>query len=305
MEEIKLRKKEKKVFVITGGEGFIGSNLIKRINLEKKNAKIISIDNNLSKQNNKIIPANKNKIIYLRGHTKDIKRILKKEKKIECIFHFGEFSRIVKSFEHHEKCFSSNHTGTLQVIKFCSENKIKLIYSASSSKFGNQGKDENLSPYSWTKSKNIELIKNYSKWFGLNYEIVYFYNVYGPGHIRKGDMAAVIGIFENCYLSNKPLTVIKPGTQKRDFTHVDDIINGVMSAWKKGLNGDFMLGTNRNTSVIDIAKLFNHPIVYIEEKPGERLSSTIPDLESQKKLGYKAKIRIEDYIRSFLNENKK
>ncbi len=304
MEESKLRKKEK-VYVITGGEGFIGSNLIKRINSEKKNAKIISIDSNLSKQNNKIIPVNKNKIIYLRGHTKDIKRILKKEKKIECIFHFGEFSRIVKSFAHHEKCFSSNHTGTLQVIKFCSENNIKLIYSASSSKFGNQGKDENLSPYSWTKSKNIELIKNYSKWFGLNYEIVYFYNVYGPGHIRKGDMAAVIGIFENCYLSNKPITVIKPGTQKRDFTHVDDIINGVMSAWKKNLNGEFMLGTNRNTSVIDIAKLFNHPIVYIEKKPGERLSSTIPDLESQKKLGYKAKIRIEDYIRSFLNENKK
>ncbi len=296
---------QKKVFVVTGGEGFIGSNLIKKINSTKKNIKIISIDNNLSKQLNKIKSANNNKIIYLRGHTKNIRSLLKNEPKIECLFHFGEFSRIVKSFENSKKCFSSNHTGTLEVIKFCSDKDIKIIYSASSSKFGNKGRDEHLSPYSWTKSKNIELIKNYSDWFQLNYEIVYFYNVYGPGHIRKGEMAAVIGIFENCYLKNIPITVIKPGTQKRDFTHVDDIINGVMLAFKKNLNGEFMLGTNKNTSVENIAKLFKHPIIYIDKKPGERLASTIPDLESQKRLGYKPKIKIQDYIKSFLDENKR
>ncbi|MDA9636353.1 NAD-dependent epimerase/dehydratase family protein [SAR86 cluster bacterium] len=298
-------KQKIKTIVVTGGEGFIGSNLINKLNSKLKNLKIISIDNGLSKQSNRIKANKNNKIIYIKGHTKQIKSLLKKEKSIDTIFHFGEFSRIVKSFEHSEKCFSSNHTGTLEVIKFCSNNKIRIIYSASSSKFGNKGRDENLSPYSWTKSKNIELIKNYAKWFNLDYEIVYFYNVYGPGQIRNGHMAAVIGIFENCYLKGKPLTVIKPGTQKRDFTHVDDIINGVMLAWKKKLNGEFMLGTNKNSSVIDIAKLFNHPIEYIGEKPGERLASTIPDINSQKRLGYKAQIKIEDYIKTFVKQNAK
>ena len=140
-------------------------------------------------------------------------------------------------------------------------------------------------------------------WFELNYEIVYFYNVYGPGHIRTGNMAAVIGIFENCYLENKPLPVIRPGSQRRDFTHVDDIINGVVLAWRKDFNDEFMLGTNRNISVIEIANLFKHEIIYIPEKPGERLASTIPDLSSQERLGYKAEKRIEDYIEQFLKEN--
>ena len=298
-------KHKTKTIIVTGGEGFIGSNLINKLNAKLKNLKIISIDNNLSKQSNRIKANKTNEIVYIKGHTKQIKTLLKKEKNIDTIFHFGEFSRIVKSFEHSEKCFSSNHSGTLEVIKFCSNNNIRIIYSASSSKFGNKGRDENLSPYSWTKSKNIELIKNYAKWFNLDYEIVYFYNVYGPGQIRNGHMAAVIGIFESCYLEGKPLTVIKPGTQKRDFTHVDDIINGVMLAWKKRLNGEFMLGTNKNSRVIEIAKLFDHPIEYIEKKPGERLASTIPDLNSQKRLGYKAKIKIEDYIKTFVKQNAK
>ena len=289
--------------VVTGGEGFIGSNLIKRLNSDQENTKIVSIDNDLSCQRNRVPPKNGNKIDYISGDTKNVQELLKTETDITTLFHFGEFSRIVKSFEFPNQCFSSNHAGSFEVIKYCAENGIKLIYSASSSKFGNNGLDENLSPYSWTKSKNIELIKNYSQWFELNYEIVYFYNVYGPGHIRTGNMAAVIGIFENCYLEGKPLPVIRPGTQRRDFTHVDDIINGVLIAWKKNLNDEFMLGTNRNISVIEIAKLFKHEIKYIPEKPGERLASTIPDLSSQKRLGYKAEKRIEDYIEQFLREH--
>ena len=148
-------KHKTKTIIVTGGEGFIGSNLINKLNAKLKNLKIISIDNNLSKQSNRIKANKTNEIVYIKGHTKQIKTLLKKEKNIDTIFHFGEFSRIVKSFEHSEKCFSSNHSGTLEVIKFCSNNNIRIIYSASSSKFGNKGSDENLSPYRWTKSKNI------------------------------------------------------------------------------------------------------------------------------------------------------
>ena len=221
------------------------------------------------------------------------------------LFHFGEFSRIVKSFEFTKECFSSNTLGTFKVLNFCKNRNIKLIYSASSSKFGNNGADENLSPYSWTKSKNIELIKNFSKWFGLKYEIVYFFNVYGPGHSHYGKLSAVIGIFEGQYLQNKPLTVVSPGTQLRDFTHVYDIVHGTYLAWKKNLNKEYMLGTGKTYTINYIAKLFNHNIEMVPSRPGERIASAKTNNETYKILGYKPKINIEKYIKDFVKNNKK
>ena len=289
----------KNIILITGGAGFIGSNLIRYL-IVKTNYKIISLDNYFSGSKKNHI---KNKRIkYITGDNQKISFLLDKyKKKIKVIFHFGEFSRIYQSFFMYKKCIDYNLKGSFEVITFAATNKIKLIYSATSSMLGNRGKDEHLSPYSWSKSKNIELIKNFNKWFGLKYEIVFFYNVYGPGQIKNSIMSAVIGIFENLYEQNKALTVVKPGTQKRDFTHIDDIVRGCYLAWIKGNQSEYMLGTKKQYRVIDIAKMFKRPIKLIPSRRGERFKSSITNNNAYKQLKYKAKIDVKDYIEDFLN----
>ena len=292
---------KKNIILITGGAGFIGSCLIKYlININVK-YKIISIDNYSSGvRKNHLRSTN---VKYIKGENKNIDTLLKKYKnKIKVIFHFGEYSRIFQSFKNYKECFEYNIHHSSKVIEFAKNNKIKIIYSATSSNLGNDGKDENLSPYAWSKSKNIELIKNYNKWFGLKYEFVYFYNVYGPGQILNSPMAAVIGIFESQYKKNKPLTVVKPGTQRRDFTHIDDIVKGCYLAWKKGNQNHYMLGTKKQYSIIEIAKMFNTKIKYLPSRPGERFGSTTPNDNAKKILGYIAKKDIRDYIKSIVNQ---
>ena len=293
---------KKNIILITGGAGFIGSSLIKNFVKNKYNYKIISLDNySTGRRENHI--KNKN-VKYIKGNNKDIDRLMKKFKKnIKVIFHFGEFSRIFQSFKNYKKCFEYNIHHSSKVIEFAKDNKIKIIYSATSSNLGNNGKDENLSPYAWSKSKNIELIKNYNRWFGLNYELVYFYNVYGPGQILNSPMSAVIGIFEEQYKKRKPLTIVKPGNQRRDFTHIDDIVRGCYLAWKKGKQNEYMLGTKINHSIIEIAKMFKSKIIYIPSRPGERFGSTIPNNNAKKILGYSARIKIKDYIKNFIKNN--
>lgn len=295
----------KNEIVITGGLGFIGQNFVKYLDKKLTNHKIILYDKSRKNYNKINLKSKRNKIIIIIANTLDIENQLSKFKNISALFHLGEFSRIVKSFEYTNECFSSNTLGTYKVLNFCIKRKIKLVYSASSSKFGNNGADENLSPYSWTKSKNIELIKNFNIWFGLNYEIVYFFNVYGPGHTRYGKLAAVIGIFEGQYLKNKPLTVVSPGTQLRDFTHVSDVVHGTYLAWKKNLNKEYLLGTGKSYTIIEIAKLFDKKIKMLPKRPGERFASFKTKNETYKILGYKPKIKIEKYIRDFVKKNKK
>ena len=205
----------KKILAVTGGAGFVGSNLIEFL-LKKTSLNIISIDNYSSgKKNNQI---DNPRVSYIKGDTKDISRILNRYKKnIHSLFHFGEFSRIYQSFKKLYECFESNSIGSKEVFKFCLDNKIKLIYSATSASLGNDGKDKNLSPYASTKTKNLELLESLKKRFDFKYEIIYFYNVYGPKHIRSGVMATVIGIFENLYKKQLPLTVVKPGQSNKKF----------------------------------------------------------------------------------------
>ncbi len=287
---------KKNIVLITGGAGFIGSSLISflvKLNIKEK---IISIDNYSSGYVKNHIK--NSKVKYIKGNNRDIDTLLKNYRnKIKVIFHFGEFSRIYQSFKDYKKCFEYNIHHSSKVIEFAKNNKIKLIYSATSSNLGNNGRDENLSPYAWTKSKNIELIKNYNKWFGLKYEFVYFYNVYGPRQIINSPMSAVIGIFEQQFKKNQPLTVVRPGTQRRDFTHINDIIKGCYLAWKKGKQNHYMLGTDKTYSIIQIAKMFKTKIKFLPKRKGERFGSTMTNNNARKILGYEAQIDIRDYIK--------
>jgi UDP-glucose 4-epimerase len=289
------------IIIVTGGAGFIGSNLIKYL-IKKTNLKIISIDNySTGSKGNHI---NHKNVKYIKGENNNISKILKSYKtKIKVIFHFGEFSRIYQSFLDTKKCLNYNIKHTFEVINFSNENNIKIIYSATSSNLGNGGKDENLSPYAWSKSKNIELIKNFSMWFGLKYELVFFYNVYGPGQILDGKMSAVIGLFETQYKKKLPLTVVKPGTQKRDFTHINDIVRGCYLAMIKGKQNEYMLCTNKSYSILHIADMFKTKFRFIKSRPGERFGSTILNTNSKKILGFKAKKDIKKYINDFINKN--
>ena len=289
---------KKKIIIVTGGAGFIGSNLI-RFLLKRTNFNIISIDNyTTGSMKNHVI--NKN-VKYINGQNKDISRILRNyKKKIKIIYHFGEFSRIYQSFLHTKDCVNSNIYNSFEVINFAKDNNIKIIYSATSSNLGNDGKDQNSSPYAWTKTKNIELIKNYGDWFGLRYEILYFYNVYGPGQIKNGKMSALIAIFEKQYKNKKPLTIVKPGTQLRDFTHIDDIIEGCYKAVIKNKNKEYMLSSGKKFSILQIAKMFNTKYKYISKRPGDRKDSIVLNNNAKKILGFKAKNTLKDYIENFI-----
>jgi len=277
----------KNIIVITGGAGFIGSNLIKYL-INKTKLKIISIDNYSTGTTKNHI--NNKRIRYVRGENKDISNILRNnKKKIKVIFHFGEFSRIFQSFSNNKTCLNYNIYNSFEVINFAKDNEIKIIYSATSSNLGNNGKDQNSSPYAWTKSKNIELIKNYSKWFGLKYELLFFYNVYGPGQISIGKMATIIGIFQTQYKEKKPFTIVRPGSQIRDFTHIDDIIEGCYLAMIKGKQDEYMLCSGKKYSILQIAKMFDAKHKFIPSRPGDRADSTILNNNAKNILGYKAK----------------
>ncbi len=281
--------------IITGGAGFIGSNLIKLL-LKKTKFEIISLDNySTGKKKNHIL--NK-RVSYLKCHTKNISKKLNKYKKnIHSIFHFGEFARIYQSFLKMNECIDSNTVGTNAVFNFCFSNNIKLIYSATSASIGNNGLDKNLSPYAFTKAKNLEMLNNLKKWFNFKFEIIYFYNVYGPNQINTGSMATVIGIFEKQYKKNEPLTVVRPGSQTRRFTHVDDTVAACYHAWRKNKCRHYSISNRKSYSILQVAKMFKSTIKYLPARPGERYASALTNMNLSNKV-YKlfGKIQLKDYL---------
>ena len=293
----------KNILVVTGGAGFIGSNLISEL-LKFKKFKIISVDNYSSGFSKNHI---KNKRVkYLRGSTKDIEILLSNYiGKIHTIFHFGEFARIYQSFKRIDECFSSNIEGSSNIFNFALKNKIRLVYSATSASLGNNGKDMNLSPYAFSKAKNLELLENLKKWFNFRYEVVYFYNVYGERQICKGDMATVVGIFEDCFKKGKKLPVVKPGTQVRRFTHVYDTVKACIFAWKKNKSQHYSIANKQSYSILELSKLFKREIRYLPKRAGERYASVLTKINLNNKIArLSARIRLKDYVDNFLKNNR-
>ena len=292
----------KNIIVITGGAGFVGSNLIEYF-INKTKLKIISLDNYSSGTVKNHIKSSRVK--YIKSNTKKIEIVLNKyKKKINAVFHFGEFARIYQSFLKFNDCFESNSIGSNAVFKFCLENKIKLIYSATSATLGNGGKDKNLSPYALSKSRNLELLENLKKWFKFKYEVVYFYNVYGPRQICKGDMATVVGIFEDHYSRNKKLPVVKPGTQTRRFTHIEDTIKICFESWKLNKNRHYSIASKNSYSIIQLAKMFKSKTIYLPKRGGERYASALNSMNLNNKIHKRfGQTSLKVYVKEFLEKH--
>ena len=292
----------KNLLVVTGGAGFIGSNLISEL-LKFKKFHILSIDNYSSGFFKNHI--NNKRVKYLKGSTKNIESLLRNYRgKIYSIFHFGEFARIYQSFKKINECFISNIEGSSSVFNFALKNKIRLVYSATSASLGNKGQDMNLSPYAFSKAKNLELLENLKKWFNFRYEVIYFYNVYGERQICKGDMATVVGIFEDHFKRGKKLPVVRPGTQERRFTQVSDTIKACIFAWRKNKNKHYSIASNESYSIIELAKMFKSQIRYLPKREGERFASALTKMNLNNKIiRLSAKIKLTVYIKNFLIKN--
>ncbi|MHB1769614.1 MAG: NAD-dependent epimerase/dehydratase family protein [Minisyncoccota bacterium] len=277
---------DQKLILVTGGAGFIGSHLCAR--LAKDGHKVISLDNYFTGSRENHVPG----VEYREGHTKDIEKHILETPNL--IYHLGEYSRVEKSLEEPAVVWDLNKDGTFGVVEFWRKRGGKLIYAGSSTKFGDGGLGRDQSPYAWTKATNTELVRNYSTWYGLPHAITYFYNVYGPGE-RAGTYGTVIEIFRQKRQSNEPLTVTAPGTQRRNFTHIDDIIDGLVLVGTDGTGDDFGLGDDPSDSILEVAQMFGGEIVMKSAAQGNRMSADI-DTAKTRALGWSPKKRLVDYI---------
>jgi UDP-glucose 4-epimerase len=284
---------EKKKILVTGGAGFIGSNLIEQLVKDPQN-KVYSLDNYSSGSTDNHIKGAE----YINGYTQDFQALIKF--KPDLIYHLGEFSRVEQSFIDPEKVLKNNFCGTLAVLDYWRKHPgVKLLYAGSSTKFGDNGSGKDQSPYAFSKATNTELVKNYGEWFKLPYAITYFYNVYGQREVSEGKYATLIAIFKEKVKRNEVLTVTSPGTQVRNFTHVNDIVKGLILVGEKGEGDGYGLGNKQSYSILEIAQMFGGKIEMTPSKPGNRMSASLETKKSEE-LGWSAEVSIKDHIEEFI-----
>lgn len=277
-----------KKILVTGGAGFIGSNLCEKLS-DKKDNDVYSLDNYFTGSKNNHV----NGVTYIEGETADISNLISFYPDV--VYHLGEYSRVEQSFDDIEKVWKYNKDGIFSVLEFVRRTGAKIIYAGSSTKFGDGGLGRSQSPYAWSKASNTELVQNYGAWFNVPYAIVYFYNVYGYREIQTGRYATLIALFREKMKQGKPLTVVKPGTQNRNFTHIDDIINGLILVAENGYGDEFGIGCDEAYTILEIAEMFGGNIEFLQERNGNRMIADVVTYKTEK-LGWKSTRSIKDYI---------
>lgn len=284
-----------KNILVTGGAGFIGSHLCEEL-VQSGGYHVTSLDNYSSGSEKNHIPG----VNYIRGETENIHKLI--EPGIDLVFHLGEYSRVEQSFFDMETVYRYNKLGTFAVLEFCRKHACKIVYAGSSTKFGDGGLGRDQSPYAWTKATNTELVINYGKWYSLPYAITYFYNAYGPREIRSGKYATLIGIFSEKMRNGEILSVVSPGVQKRNFTHVKDIVSGLLIVGEEGLGDEFGIGCQQSYSILEVANLFGGDIEMLPERPGNRMTADVVT-DKTSKLGWSTKYDLKEYIDEIARKN--
>ncbi len=278
----------KKKILVTGGAGFVGSHLCERLS-KNPNYEVYSLDNYFTGSiDNHVL-----NVTYIEGDTTDIAKFINFNP--DMVYHLGEYSRVEQSFDDMEKVWRYNKDGIFAVLEFVRKAGCKLLYAGSSTKFGDGGLGRNASPYAWTKATNTELVMNYGNWFNMPYAITYFYNVYGPREIQTGKYATLIALFKDKMKNGKNLTIVSPGTQKRNFTHIDDIIDGLVLVGENGYGDEFGIGSDEAFSILEVAQMFGGTIDMLPERRGNRMTAEVI-CDKTKALGWGPRRKLADYI---------
>lgn len=284
-----------KKILVTGGAGFVGSHLCERLaNIEGQD--VYSLDNYFTGSEKNHVKG----VTYINGSTVDIDSLI--DFKPDMIYHLGEYSRVEQSFSDIQKVLEYNKSGTFAVLEFVKKHKCKLLYAGSSTKFGDNGENANASPYAWSKSSNTQLVKNYAKWFGIDYVITYFYNVYGPREIQTGKYATLIALFKEKMKNKEPLTIVTPGTQKRNFTHIYDTVDALMLIGDQGHGDEYGIGNPQGYTILEVAKMFGGEIQMLPKREGNRMTASVVS-DKTRALGWKPKHSLEEYINECRKNN--